>query len=154
MDWVEFLKKREAYKATWKKLRAEFSGDIRNYLENSYLIVVYAGYKDMPFELYEPLSIALQFPDFIIKDENSVYLLDIAGRYKASKHDDQRKQRIMKEVEKIDTVLLAVVDFQVEIRFSFLKFDYIQRIKQSAYCNTQLTDMSQLSIRVVIKEPV
>ncbi len=151
MNWLGFLKKREAYKAVWQSLKAEFTGDVRNYLESSCLIVVYAGYKDMPFELYEAFSIALQFPYFIIKDDSSVYLLELAETFKASKHDDQRKQRIMKEVEAIDPVLLSVVDFQVELRFSSLKFEYIERIKQSVYCDRKLTDMSKVSIRVILK---
>lgn len=155
MRWAKFLRRLQAYKAVWQSLKAEFTGDIRNYLESSYLVIAYCFCGQMPFDLKEAYSIAVEHPDFFVNDKYSRHLLELAAEYKSVKeYEYERKRKILREMEKIDTASLSVVEFCVEIRFVTLKFDYIQEIKQSVYCDTKATDMSSVSIRPVLSEPL
>jgi len=72
-------------------------------------VIVYAGYKDMLFEVSEVFSIALQYPDFIIGIRIVSCILKLAEEYKASKHSEQQKQKILKDIEAIDPMVLSVL---------------------------------------------
>lgn len=150
MKWGEFQNKKQQYSVVWEVLRVEFSGDIRKFLSQSYLVIVY-GAKQMPFELNDPPGIAIEYPDFYRVDGHSKGLLKLVAEYKIKDQDSKNKKDLLKEMQAIKPEHLSVVDFNVEIRFPAVKIDFIQKIKLSEHCNKELMDMGMASIRVVLK---
>jgi hypothetical protein len=151
MRWVEFQNRKQQYSIVWEALLTEFGGDIRKFLNQSYLVIVY-GSKQMPFELSDSSTIAVEYPDFYIADVHSERLLMLGTEYKSIKdQNSEHKRDLLKEMQAIKPERLSVVDFTVEVRFSILKFDFIQTIKLSKHCDKELMDMSKVSIRVVLK---
>ena len=60
-------------------------------------------------------------------------------------------QHITRQIERINTGVLQLNEFRVEARFTQLKFDLIQKLKDSEFVDKSKTDMSLVSIRVVLR---
>jgi len=154
MRWQEFLNKRQAYKKAWDDLKEEHDEDVRKFLHDSYLVIAYghnmAGQFD--FKNKDAGSIAMEHPDFFVKDASGNRLIDLVRQYKAIKDQDtDLKSKIMKQLEGFDTKSLNVVENQVEIRFPALNIDFIQKIKKSKHCDKNMTIMSKDSIRIILR---
>jgi len=152
LTWEEFKKEKRSYDKIWDKLKAEFSGDIRKFLDKSYLVAAYS-YGQVSFELSEPSSIALESPSFFIPNSRFEQLTALIKEFNAfNEYNSNKKSKIRKELEKFNPNGLTVKDFRAEVRFPALKFAYIQEIKQSKYCDQEVMDMSMVSIRPILKK--
>ena len=166
MKWKDYLNKRAIYRKTWEAMKEEFNGDARAFLNGSRLVITYgpdmAGQID--YGSTDIYSIAIDDPDFLIKDVAGSKLISLAKQYKSAKDSiptlrskavreltKQLISRLTWRLEGFDRQCLNVVENQVEVRFPTLKMDFIQQIKKSKYCDKELTDMSRGSIRVVLK---
>ena len=151
LTWEEFQKEKRSYNKVWDKLKDEFSGDIRKFLDKSYLVVAY-NYGQVSFDLREPYSIALESPGIFIQNSRSEHLTALIKELNAfNEYNSLKRRKLRKELEKFNPSGLSVKGFHAEVRFPSLKFAYIQKIKQSKYCDQEATDMSTVSIRVVLK---
>ena len=154
LTWEKFQKEKLAYNKIWDKLKGEFSGDIRKFLDKSYLVVAYDG-GQVPFELSAPYNIAVESPSFFIPDSHSEQLAALIKELNAcNEYKSLKKTKMRKKLEKFNAARLLVKDFHVEVRFPSLKFAYIQEIKRSKYCDHKAIDMSTVSIRVILKPEV
>jgi len=152
LTWEEFKKEKRSYSKVWDNLKAEFSGEIRKFLDKSYLVVAY-NYGQVPFELSEPSSIALESPAFFISNSRFEQLAALIKEFNAfNEYNSNKKSKIRKELEKFNPSELKVKDFRAEVRFPALKFAYIQEIKQSRYCDREVMDMSTVSINVILQK--
>ena len=152
LTWEEFQKEKRSYNKVWDKLKDEFSGDIRKFLDKSYLVVVY-DHGQVSFELSEPYSIALESLEFFILNSRLGQLTALIKELNAlSEYNPRKKTQIRKELEKFNTSGLSVKDFHAEVRFPSLKFAYIQEIKRSRYCDQAVMDMTLVSINVTLKK--
>ena len=166
MKWKDYLDRRVIYKKAWDAMKEEFNGDIREFLNSSYLVITYgpdmAG--QMDYKIANIYSIAIDNPDFFIKDDVGKSITRLARQHKIAKDsiltlrsEDMKKltvqsiSRLTRLLETFDTQCLNVVENQAEVRFPMLKMDFIQQVKESKYCDKALTIMSRDSIRVVVK---
>ena len=166
MKWQEYLDRRVLYRKAWDVMKEEFDGDIREFLNSSYLVITYgpdmAG--QMDHKITDIYSIAIDNPDFFIKDDVGKSITHLARQHKIAKDsiltlrsEDMRKltaqsiSRLTRLLETFDTQCLNVVENQSEVRFPTLKMDFIQQMKKSKYCDKELTNMSRGSIRVILK---
>jgi len=152
MRWQEFLKKKKRYATAWDSLKAEFTDDkMRRFLKDAYLVVTHKHYQ-MPFSLNDLVPIAIEYPEFIVKDEHSNCLLTLAAEFRGVKDRNQiRANEIISKLHKIDCGDVNIGEIRAEIRFPTVAMEKIQRIKQSRYVDHELTDMSKVSIRVILK---
>jgi len=152
LTWEAFQKEKRSYGKVWDKLKDEFGGDIRKFLDKSYLVVAY-DYGQVSFELREPYSIALESPSFFIPNSRSEQLTALIKEFTVlNEYNSLKRSKMRKELEKFNTSGLSVKNFRAEVRFPFLKFAYIQEIKQSKYCNQEAMDMSTVSINVILQK--
>ena len=151
LSWDEFQKRKEAYNEVWLKLKEEFNGDLRDFLDKSYLVAAY-DYGQVTFGYNSVSGIAMENQDFFIQNSRIEQLKKLIKEFNALKKlNPQQRTKIRKKLENFNTKGLLVKDFHAEIRFSVLKFAYIQEIKKSKYCDQTLMDMSTVSTRVILK---
>ena len=166
MKWQDYLDRRVLYRKAWDAMKKEFNGDMREFLNSVCLVIAYGTnmVSQMDYKIADIYSIAVDNPDFFVKDDVGNRLTRLARQHKVAKDsiltlrsEDMRKltaqsiSRLTRRLETFDTQCLNVVENQVEVRFPTLKMDFIQQIKKSKYCDKELTDMSRGSIRVVLK---
>ena len=151
MRWDEFLRRKSEYKDTWEKLKSEYSGDIKKFLDSSYTVIAY-NFGQIAFDA-DAFSIARDNPDFFVQGEHSLALIRLAKEYKALENEptSNKRNKFLKQVAGFDLKRLSVLKNRSEVRFSTLKMPFIQEIKESKYCDQKATDMSMISIRVVLK---
>ena len=151
MTWAQFQKRRLLYHKAWQALKDEFAGEVRKYLDRSTLAVDY-GKGCFECSMNGLLSLAVEHPDFFVKDKKGFELLAIAKQYIDAKNKDPKaKNAAMHKAKIFDTKHLQIVDNNGEVRFPGLRIDFIQKIKQSRHVDHGMTDMSKASIRVVLK---
>ena len=133
LTWEEFQKEKRSYEKVWDKLKEGFNGDIRKFLDKSYLVVAY-NHGQVSFKSSEPYSIALESPTFFVPSARIEELTNLIkelnacdnfSRHNKTKHHLFSKTKIRKELEKFNPSGLSVKGFHVEVRFPSLKFDYI-----------------------------
>ena len=167
MKWKDYLDRRQLYKKAWGSMKAEFTGEIRRFLDKSHIVVTYGANmtKQMAFEKNNAYSIAMGNRDFFLKDSCSNKLLYLVRRHDEimdlarQNNSDEKKRdryselklRAVKQLEDFNNEPLVVVDNQTEIRFPALNMNFIQQIKKSKYCDKESTSISKSSIRVILK---
>jgi hypothetical protein len=154
MRWRDFLNKRQAYKKAWEELKESYTGDIRQFLNSSHLVVAYGANMAGQFDIKhrDPAGIAMENPDFFVKDSHGSKLIELVQQYKAVKDQNtDLKSKIMKQLQGVDTEFLTVVENQAEVRFPTLNIDFIQEVKKSNHCDKKATSMSKGSIRIILK---
>jgi len=152
MRWEIFLQKKELYKKVWGKLKNEFTGDDRKFLESSYLVIHYK-HAQIGFSTNDIASVAIEHPEFIVKNRNSTPMLKLAEEYrKAKKRNSESAKDIYSEMRRIDAREIEVAEYRVEIIFPTVAIERIQRLKRSKYVDQKLTDMRKVSIRVILEE--
>jgi hypothetical protein len=115
------------------------------------LVVVYE-HGQLPFELNEAYSIAMENANFFGLNAHFEHLINLIKEYRScNEYDPKKKAKIKKAMERLKPSYLLVKEFWAEIRFPALKFAYIQEIKQSKYCVQESMDMSTVSIRVILR---
>jgi len=151
MKWEAFLQKKQLYEQAWNSLKDDFTGDDREFLDASYLVITYKHHQ-IDFSVNDVISIAMNSV-FIIKDRNSMRLIELADEYKRVKdRNSELAKNVLLEMHKVDTKDIEIVNLRVEIRFPTVAMERIQRIKRSKYVDQELTDMTRVSIRVILKE--
>jgi hypothetical protein len=152
MKWHAFLQRKEEYATVWDDLKAEFiDNEMMKFLNGSYLVVVCKHYQ-MPFSLNDLVTIAVEHPEFIIEDKHSNYLLKLAAEFRSVKDRNQiLANDILSKLHKMECENINIGEIRAEIRFPTVAIEKIQRIKQSKYVDHELTDMSKVSIRVILK---
>ena len=151
MTWAQFQKRRLLYHRAWQALKDELDGEVRKYLDRSTLAIDY-GKGCFEYRIDDLLSLAVEHPDFFVKDKKGFELLAIAKEYIDAKDKDPKaKNTAIRKAEKFDTKHLYISDNNGEVRFPGLRIDFIQKIKQSRHVDHGMTDMSKASIRVVLK---
>ena len=151
MKWNDFLIEKEKYKQIWTKLKNEYSGEMRKFLDKSYMVIFY--HPGQIFLDAEPLSIAKENSGFFASDKRSQSFLKMVEEYKREERaiNSDIKDALLKKIAAYDISQLSVIEHRFEIRFPTVDIDLIQQLKQSKYCDQKLTDMSKVSIRVVLK---
>ena len=151
MTWAQFQKRRLLYHKAWQALKDELEGEIKEYINRSKLVIDYEQWQH-PYNFNDVLSIAVDYPNFLVKDKAGAEIIDIAKRYKNAKEKDkEEKKKAVREAHEFDVERLYVIDNTGEIRFPELRIDFIQKIKHSCHVDHEMTDMSKASIRVVLK---
>ena len=151
MYWEEYLRQKDFYQAVWKKMKSGYSGDMRRFLDRAYIVV---SYRIGQITLDEDaLSIARDCADFFVEDRYSSAYLKLVQELKRVERlaDGKDKVDVLEKLLGFDISRLSVVEYRFEIRFTAVDIDFIQQLKQSKYCDKKLTDMSRVSIRVVLK---
>jgi len=150
MKWSEFLQEKQAYCEAFEKLKADFDGDMRKFLDKSYLVVTYNRCGQISLDSCDMETIAKQHSDFLKQDSHSARLIWIANRFRNAKRMHEQT-RLSEEQKQYFAKVISVVEHQIEMRFPTMNIDFIQQVKQTKYCNQQLTDMTKVSIRVIMK---
>ena len=157
MNWDQFKEERDIYEAIWRKIKERFSGNESKFLKGAYLVVTY-GSNQMSLESNYAYSGAMRNPDFFVEDRYSIPLIKLTKEYKKIKDSDtkdkkelERKAELEDDMKKMNPADLSVVEHHIELRFSSVNIELIQKLKQSEYCDRELTGMSKASIRVVLK---
>lgn len=151
MKWNDFVKEKEQYAQLWAELKREYDGDMRKFLNRSYLVV---AYHPGQVELDEsPLSIAQNNKGFFIQDKDGKEFIGLAGEYKRADWigDAGQKEKLTKKIAAFDVSKISVIEHRFEVRFPTVAIEHIQLLKQSRHCDQELTDMSRVSIRVILK---
>jgi hypothetical protein len=152
MYWDQFLTQKKKYEEVWAKLKNGFTDDVRAFLDESYLVMVYQ-HRQMDYSVADIVNIAITQPVFIVKNPNSDEMLELAEEYNAVKDRNTAvAKKIYSKMHEIDATDIEIVKYRVEMRFPTVAIRHIQLIKQSKYVDQQLTDMRTLSIRVILKE--
>jgi hypothetical protein len=152
MYWDQFLTQKKKYEEVWAKLKNEFTGDVRGFLDESYLVMAYQ-HRQMDYSVADIVNIAITQPVFIVKNPNSDEMLELAEEYNTVKdRNTEVAKKILSRMHEIDAADIEIVKYHVEMRFPTVAIQHIQLIKQSKYVDQQLTDMRTLSIRVILKE--
>ena len=166
MKWQEYLDRRVLYRKAWDAMKKEFNGDMREFLNSVCLVIAYGTnmVSQMDYKIANIYSIAIDNPDFFIKDDVGKSITRLARQHKIAKDsiltlrsEDMKKltaqsiSRLTRVLETFDTQCLNVVENQPEVRFPTLKMNFIQQVKESKYCDKALIIMSKDSIRVVVK---
>ena len=151
MTWTQFQKRRLLYHRAWQELKDEFEDEVRKYLDRSNLVISYGKWQ-YPYNTNDVLSVAIDYPDFFVKDKAGHEIIDIAKQYKdAKERDSEEKNKAICKAHEFDLEHLYVVDNTGEIRFPELRIDFIQKIKQSRHVDHGMTNMSKASINVVLR---
>ncbi len=154
MNWEEFQVEKELYRKSWESLKASYEGDLRKFLNKSFLVVAFGA----QFELNNDLiAVARECPNFFVKQGEALELLELAQELKSfekSKSDNKKQlQNILDDVAVIKKkFVFSVEGWRVEPRFPTIDMDFIQTIKQSVYCDQTRTHMRAYSIGVVLKK--
>ena len=150
MKWSDFKDEKKVYLQLWDKLKKGHSGDIRKFLDKSYMVVFYHP-KQISLGA-DALSLAKDNSEFFVPDKYGKEYVDLVSALKKVEKDSDsaKKDRIFKRISAFEVAQLSVVDHRFEIRFPSVDIDIIQKIKQSKYCDQELTDMSMVSIRVIL----
>ena len=151
MKWDDFTKEKEMYVHLWEEMKKGYGGEMREFLNKSYLVVA-----------YHPGQIALDTGAFGIAQNNSEFrvpdkwgkdYVELATEYRKAERgpDNTFKDKLTKRITAFDVSKLSIIEHRYEIRFPTVDIDLIQQLKRSGYCDQKLTDMSKVSIRVVLK---
>lgn len=109
-------------------------------------------------ELFQENSDSLRLIQLIEeRDELLKQIESVKGKKSHSKSYLCRQQveleSMEKEIQGFDKENLELTRFTIELRFSTLDIDLVQKLKRSEFCDTEKTDPSKASIRVVLKMP-
>ena len=170
VEFLEFERQRKFWSSLWQATKARQSDPVLlKFMNQSYLVLMFpaenCGAYEVPLTQMSfddnPYKIALDHPDFFIASSASRKLISLAGRFNAldeiptlklSEAQVSEKERLNKEILRFDLSGLRVIPSQAEIRFPTMDMDAIRAIKYTLCCDVVRTDMSDVSIRVVLKD--
>ncbi len=157
MDYDTFLAHGERCKKVWADFKQSFQDPgLREYLKNSYAVLSCSTGQQIPLDSINAQSIAVSSPGSFTPNKASksliehVRLLQVLKKETEISRKDERN-RVEKWLKEFDRQKLEFEDHRLEIRFPFLKTDFIQEIKRSPFVDPDLTSMGMASIRVVLK---
>ncbi len=152
MTWEEFQIETTAYEAVWKKMQTQAIGPMAAFLKKSYL-VVYCGRQ---FNISDDiLAVIRTCPAFFIDQEaiEEISQIDKELQKLSSSKEEMRMKSLMKELASYSPQQLEISSgWLVEVRFPYVDIDLIQELKQSPYCNQELTMMRPASINVILRK--
>jgi len=154
MNWEEFQKEKESYRESWEALKADYTDDLRKFLNKSYLTVSCKWQFGIDSDL---IAIAKECPEFFVNEGKTVKFLEMIRQIKALealKSDNKEQLENFTEMaNNIDKRSIFVVDdWTISPVFPTINIDYIQKIKESPYCDQERTIMRAYSIVVVLKK--
>src|ERR1039457_2669128 len=79
MNWEEFQIEKEYYRKAWESLKADYTDDLRKFLNKSYLVVACKWQFGIDNDL---ISAAKEYPEFFVNKGITVKLLDTIKRIK------------------------------------------------------------------------
>jgi hypothetical protein len=151
--WSDFEELKKGYARAWDRIKEDTGEDDRAFLGRSYLVVTCGNTcRQMDFFISDPMKIAMDNPDFFIRDKHSRAYLEMGQ--KARDYRDKGidpPEGFFDKFKKYDLSEVTIVPFDVEVRFPGVRIDAIQNLKKSAYCDHKKTNMSRASIAVFLK---
>ena len=81
MKWEEFEREKELYLESWERLKDEFSGDARKFLNKSYVVILFNRCKQFRIE-NTVVQIVTAYPYFFIEDDACKKLTELVSQYK------------------------------------------------------------------------
>lgn len=156
MDYTAFVQRVELCRRAWDRFQASVEDeDLKKFLKESYPVLSSEKGQILLSEV-NVYGIARSNPGFFIPNEAGERFVGLV-----KKHDDLKMEghhRAEEEVKKLwerirafDLSQLRFRDYQLEIRFSSLRMDLIQRLKELSGVDKALTEPRRISIRVVLK---
>jgi len=140
----------------WESLKNQFNGRERQLLNDAYLVISY-DFGQFNLSEFRVEDIALHHSSLLIETDFNLEFVKLVkkrdllmGQIKGFQDRDVL-QHITRQIERINTGVLQLNEFRVEARFTQLKFDLIQKLKDSEFVDKSKTDMSLVSIRVVLR---
>ena len=154
MNWEEFQIEKEYYRKSWEALKAEYTDDLRKFLNKSYLVVSCKWQFGIDNDL---ITVGKDCPQFFVHEGRTVKFLDTVNQIKSLEgiKSDNKEQldRFIDDANRIDKRQIIVVDdWSIGPVFPTINIEYIQTIKKSPYCDQQRTQMRAYSIAVVLKK--
>jgi len=153
MNWEQFQTEKEYYRKAWELLKADYTDDLRKFLNKSYLDVSCKWHFGIDNDL---IMVGKDCPQFFIPEGRTVKFLEIVSQIKAleSLKTDNKVQleNFINEANSIDKRSIFVVhDWTIGPVFPTVNMEYIQTIKKSPFCDQEKTIMRAYSIAVVLK---
>lgn len=154
MRWFEAKKVIKGCVENWQALKRQFNGKEREIVEQAYLVVSYsAGQIELSGLTLE--AIALNHPKLLAQTYFNLNFVNLVKKKIWLMNQNQKYQRdlewIETKIKNINMNLIELSPFTVEVRFKQLNFELIRKLKESELCDKSKTDMSNASIRVVLK---
>jgi hypothetical protein len=154
MKWLDAKKFINGSVKNWQILKEQFNGKEREILESAYLVVSYSA-GQIELSALTPEAIALNHPKLLAQTCFNVNFVNLMKKKAWLMNHSQKNQKalgwIETKIRNINMDMIEIVPVTVELRFRQLNFYLIQRLKDSEYCDKANTDMSKVSIRVVLK---
>jgi hypothetical protein len=154
MNWEEFQNEKEFYRKSWEALKAEYTGDLRKFLNKSYLVVACKWQFGIDTDL---IAAGKECPSFFSYKGSTIKFLDTVGKiivlegHKSNNKDEL--ESLMDDVADLDRKDIFIVeDWRIEPVFPTVDMEYIQTIKKSPHCDQERTVMRAYSISVVLKK--
>ncbi|MBU0478733.1 hypothetical protein KKC91_09225 [bacterium] len=150
MDYQESELQIKGAVKDFMKLRESFNHEV---LEDSYLVLDY-GKGQIPLS---KLGLAeMGFHEaLLVKNERGKYLINLAQKRGVVEYQIQELKKILdgidRRISKVNVIGLELNPFTIEVRFRTLNSELIQKIKQSEFCDSEKTDMSLASIRIILR---
>ncbi len=152
MKWDEYVSQKMSYQDVWQRVKNEHSGDMRKFLDRSYIVVCYrVGQVALDADSF---IIARDHKDFFMFDRHSSVYMKLAEELKRAEMllEGKKKALILKKLWNFDVSKLSVKENWAEVRFCTVDMPKIQLLKESKFCDQALTNKSQASIRIILKK--
>jgi len=154
MNWEEFQTEKEFYRKAWEALKADYTDDLRKFLNKSYLVVSCKWHFGIDTDL---ITAGKECPQFFVHEGRTVKFLDIVHQIKALedlKSDNKvQLENFINDANGIDKRSIFIVDdWRIGPVFPTVNMEYIQTFKKSPYCDQEKTIMRAYSIAVVLKK--
>lgn len=138
----------------WESLKSQFEGKERQLLEQSYLVVANAS-GQVNLSEFNPENIALHHSSLFIPTDATLDFMKLVKKKVSLLNEIEKLQRsvywMSEQIGRRNKELLQIGAFTIEVRFNQLDYKLIHKLKQSEIVDKDKTDMSNASIRVVLK---
>jgi hypothetical protein len=153
MNWEEFQTEKEFYRKSWEALKADFSDDLRKFLNKSQLVVSCKWQFGIDNDL---ITIGKDCSQFFVHEGRTVKFLDTIKQIKSLENlKSDNKEQLENFIEMANSIdkrsIFVVDDWTIGPVFPTINIYYIQAIKKSPYCDQEKTIMRAYSIAVVLK---
>lgn len=155
MKWLEAKKSIRGCVENWQILNQQFNSEEREILESAYLVVSYSA-GQIELSGLTPEAIALNHPNLLAQTYFNVNFVNLVKKKAWLMNHSQKNQKALEWTEaKIKNINMDSIElnpFTVQLRFRQLNFELIRKLKESELCDKSKTDMTNVSIKVVLKD--
>lgn len=136
MDYDSFTAFADRCKKVWQDFKDSFEEpELKAFLKKSYAVISHPR-GQLSLGTTDFRTIALESPGFLVSNQASSSLLKHIDETEGLKNDSEERSkkeraRIEKWFQELDPARLKFEDPRLEIRFPFLRMEFIQEIKRS-----------------------